>query len=62
MAFKKDVLALLDESEHGKIYGKIHHLYMNSYFPIYANSYLPIRSDVIYGLTYTNGYNCIRYV
>jgi hypothetical protein len=38
MAFKKDVLALLDESEHRKIYGKLHHLY--------TNSYLPIRSDI----------------
>jgi hypothetical protein len=34
MAFKKDLLALLDECEHGKIYGKLHHLYMNSYLPI----------------------------
>jgi hypothetical protein len=54
MDFKKDVLLLLDESEHGKIYGKLHHLYMNSY--------LPIHSDVIHGLTYTNLYNCIRYL
>jgi hypothetical protein len=34
MAFKKDLLALLDECEHGKIYGKLHHLYTNSYLPI----------------------------
>jgi hypothetical protein len=27
MAFIKDVLALLDESEHGKIYGSLHHTY-----------------------------------
>ncbi len=54
MAFKKDVLALLEESKHGKIYGKLTHLYMKSY--------LPICSIVIYGLTYTNLYNCIHYV
>jgi hypothetical protein len=34
MAFKKDLLELLDECEHGKIYGKLHHLYTNSYLPI----------------------------
>jgi hypothetical protein len=54
MAFMKDVLALLDESEHGKIYGKLHCLY--------TNSYLQICSDVIYGSTYTNLYKCIRYL
>jgi hypothetical protein len=54
MAFKKDLLALLDESEHGKIYGKLHDLY--------TNSYLPICSDIIYGLTYANMYKCICYL
>jgi hypothetical protein len=54
MAFKKDVLALLNESENGKMYGKLNHLC--------TNSYLPIRSIVIYGLTYTNSYSCICYV
>jgi hypothetical protein len=54
MAFEKDVLALLDESEHGKIYGMLNHLY--------TNSYLLICSNVMYGLTYTNSYNCICYV
>ncbi len=54
MAFNKDLLALLDEYEHGKIYGKLHHLY--------SNSYLPICFDIMYGLTYTNSYNCIRYL
>jgi hypothetical protein len=37
IAFKKDVLALLDESEHRKIYGKLHHLYTNLYLPICSN-------------------------
>jgi hypothetical protein len=41
MAFKKDLLALLDECGHRKIYGKLHHLHTNSYLPIY--------SDVMYG-------------
>jgi hypothetical protein len=54
MAFKKDLLALLDEYEHGKIYGKLHNLNMNSY--------LPICIPFIYGLTYTNSYNCIHYL
>jgi hypothetical protein len=45
MAFKKDVLALLDEFENEKMYGKLNHFY--------TNSYLPIRSTVIYGLTLT---------
>ncbi len=31
MAFKKDLLALLDEFEHGKIYGMIYHVCINSY-------------------------------
>ncbi len=34
MAFKKDQLALLVECEHGKIYGKLHYLYANSYLPL----------------------------
>jgi hypothetical protein len=34
MVFKKDLVALLDKCEHGKIYGKLHHLYTNSYLPI----------------------------
>ncbi len=34
MAFKKDLLAPIDECEHGKIYSKLHHLYINSYLPI----------------------------
>jgi hypothetical protein len=34
MAFKKDLLALLDECEHGKIYGKLYHVCMNSYLRI----------------------------
>jgi hypothetical protein len=39
MAFKKDVLALLDECEHGRIYGKLNHLHTNSYLPICSNLY-----------------------
>ncbi len=31
MAFKKDLLPLLDECKHGKIYGKLYHICMNSY-------------------------------
>jgi hypothetical protein len=34
MAFKKDVLALLDESENGKMYGKLNHVHTNLYIPI----------------------------
>jgi hypothetical protein len=34
MGFKKDLLALLDECEHGKIYGKLYHVCMNSYLRI----------------------------
>jgi hypothetical protein len=45
MVFKKDLLALLDECEHGKNYGKLHLLY--------TTSYLPICSNVMYELTYT---------
>ncbi len=34
MAFKNDLLALLDECEHEKIYGKMYHVCMNSYLQI----------------------------
>ncbi len=34
MAFKKDLLALLDECEHGKIYGKLYQVCRNSYLRI----------------------------
>jgi hypothetical protein len=40
MAFRKDLLALLDECEHGKIYGKLHNLYTNSYSPIYTSIHI----------------------
>ncbi len=40
IAFKKDLLALFDECEHGKIYGKLHHLYTNSYLPICTSVHL----------------------
>ncbi len=48
MAFKKDLFALLDECEHGKIYGKLLHSYTNSYY-----QFVPL---LIHGLTYTNSY------
>ncbi len=34
MAFKKDLLELLDECEHRKIYSKLYHVCMNSYLKI----------------------------
>jgi hypothetical protein len=34
MAFKKNLLSLLDESEDGKMYGKLNHVYTNFYIKI----------------------------